>query len=285
MVSTGKLVFLPCWSPKNVFMLWKSFLLVFLLKCDVSLGKIDTSIDCMDGGYPGRSTNLTCTLTGTVMYNGIYWLRPSAPEQVSHCNTDNTQCLTDVPGYTSVINSPTQITLIITSFNTATDAGEWRCIDGLDDKGLSSCNLTVQRGPVRGSITFSSTIRVEEGEDLTVNCSVDCNPPCNYSWILDNEEITSRPLLRLKDVNTNHDENVYECTVTNVALLTSISKIFMLTVTDAENMSAFTAGILSGLMIAIVLSVTCTVCWVLYKRKKLKKENDDGLNECTTKET
>ena len=49
------------------------------------------------------------------------------------CNTANTQCISipSIPGYSAVINSPTQITLTIESFNTAVDAGQWTCQDGV----------------------------------------------------------------------------------------------------------------------------------------------------------
>ena len=49
------------------------------------------------------------------------------------CNTANTRCISvgGVTGYSAVINSPTQTTLTIESFNTAVDAGQWTCIDGI----------------------------------------------------------------------------------------------------------------------------------------------------------
>ena len=49
------------------------------------------------------------------------------------CNTNNTQCISvgGVTGYSAVTNSRTNITLTIESFNTAVDAGEWTCQDGL----------------------------------------------------------------------------------------------------------------------------------------------------------
>ena len=51
------------------------------------------------------------------------------------CNSANTQCISvpGIPGYSAVINSAThQITLTIESLNTAVDAGQWMCQDGLD---------------------------------------------------------------------------------------------------------------------------------------------------------
>ena len=115
-------------------------------------GEATTSIDCLYHGSPGQSTTLVCTITGTV-YSGIYWFRPNggSPQQVVSCNSANTRCISvgGVTGYSAVINSPTQITLTIESFNTALDAGQWMCQDGANgvpakcDKKTAS-TLTVQ---------------------------------------------------------------------------------------------------------------------------------------------
>ena len=50
------------------------------------------------------------------------------------CNTANTRCISvgGVTGYSAVINSTSQqVTLTIESFNTAVDAGQWTCQDGV----------------------------------------------------------------------------------------------------------------------------------------------------------
>ena len=91
-------------------------------------------IDCLDIGLPGQSVTLVCTITGTLL-SGIVWLRPNggSPHEVIACNYANTLCVPTggVTGYSAVTNSRTQITLTIESFNTAVDAGEWTCQDGL----------------------------------------------------------------------------------------------------------------------------------------------------------
>ncbi|XP_041373924.1 carcinoembryonic antigen-related cell adhesion molecule 6-like [Gigantopelta aegis] len=139
--------------------------------------------------------------------------------------------------------------------------------------------LTVHYGPVEGSVTFSSTASVEEGHYLTVDCTADCNPPCDYSWTLGGNQITTSPLLNLTDISWNQDGNVYNCTVTNSALPKTISEQFILTVHyDPERMSTLNAGAISGIVIAVVLALAIPTVWILYKRK-IKKKAEDVQNE------
>ncbi|XP_041372964.1 carcinoembryonic antigen-related cell adhesion molecule 6-like [Gigantopelta aegis] len=259
--------------------IFEVILIIALIRDNSVEGTAATSIDCMNGGYPGQSTNLTCTITGTVI-SGIYWLRPNSGSriQVVRCNTANTRCVSDASGYSAVVDSPTQITLTIQSFNPAVDAGEWICRDGPTGEGQSTCNMTVQYGPVPGSINFNSTASVEEGHDLTVDCTASCNPPCDYSWTLGDNQITTSPLLNVTDISRNQDGNVYNCTATNIVLLTSINKHFTLTVTYPERMSALSAGAISGIVIAVVLALAIPTVWILYARK-IKKRAEDVQNE------
>ncbi|XP_041379618.1 V-set and immunoglobulin domain-containing protein 10-like 2, partial [Gigantopelta aegis] len=81
------------------------------------------------------------------------------------------------------------------------------------------------------SVTFSPPPPgdVTEGRDLTVNCSADCNPPCNYSWTLGTQQISSSSLLTLTYINRTQ-AGVYTCTANNTFIPKSKSKHFNLTV-------------------------------------------------------
>ncbi|XP_041373842.1 hemicentin-1-like isoform X2 [Gigantopelta aegis] len=192
----------------------------------------NTAVDCMDGGYPGQSTKLTCTITGTIV-SGIIWLRPNggSPQEVVVCNTANTICEPSggITGYSAVIDSRSQITLTVESFNTAVDAGEWICRDG--PVGVpSTCTKTLLNGP--DSVTFNPPPPryVTEGHSLTVMCAASCNPPCSYSWTLENRLISSTSQLTLTNINRSQTGNVYTCNVTNSLIPKSKTKQFTLTV-------------------------------------------------------
>ncbi|XP_041372569.1 hemicentin-1-like [Gigantopelta aegis] len=194
--------------------------------------RASTAIDCKDGGYPGRSTTLTCKISGTVN-SGIVWFRHNggSPQLVILCNTVNTRCrpYAGIAGYSTVIDSPTQITLTIESFNSAVDAGMWSCRDGASGVP-STCYKTTLSGP--DSITFSpsSPGSVAEGESLTVMCAASCNPACSYSWTLGNQLISSTSQLTLTNISRSQTENVCTCNVTNSLIPKYKTKQFTLTV-------------------------------------------------------
>ncbi|XP_041373280.1 uncharacterized protein LOC121386447 [Gigantopelta aegis] len=252
-----------------------------------SVISFQTAIDCNGDGYPERSTNLSCKVTGPVRYS-IYIFRPNGgvPLQVARCKNDMTLCFETEDGYSIVGNADTQIVdLTIKSFNTATDAGEWMCDDGRSTTGRSTCIKTVMHGP--SNVTFiPPTPSVKEGEDLTVNCSADCHPPCSFSWTQGNNTVSSDSLLTLRHISMNQSGRVYTCTVNNTAIPKSTSKDFALVVDKPptqhgpERMSALSAGAISGIVIAVVLALAIPTVWILYKRN-IKKKPEDMQNIIT----
>ncbi|XP_041373254.1 uncharacterized protein LOC121386429 [Gigantopelta aegis] len=107
------------------------FYVVLMVTDKPVAGKAGTSLDCMETGIEGQRTGIQCTIHGTLR-RGILWFRPG-PVLVAGCNTLNTVCITEfkfLGKYTSVIDSPSQQTLVIESFDRNVDAGEWMCTDG-----------------------------------------------------------------------------------------------------------------------------------------------------------
>ncbi|XP_041373844.1 pregnancy-specific beta-1-glycoprotein 3-like [Gigantopelta aegis] len=213
---------------RHTIVLWMYLL---ILTPSIS-GEANTAVNCMDGGYTGQRTTLTCTITGTIV-SGIRWWRPNGGSQqaVVMCNTANTICEPSggITGYSAVIDSRWQITLTIESFNTAVDAGEWICRDG--EAGVpSTCTKTLLNGP--DSVTFIPPLpgSITEGQSLTVTCAASCNPPCSYSWTLGNQHISSTSQLTLTNINRSQTGNVYTCNVTNSLIPKSKTKQFTLTV-------------------------------------------------------
>ncbi|XP_041373349.1 carcinoembryonic antigen-related cell adhesion molecule 6-like [Gigantopelta aegis] len=249
-------------------------ILVTSLVGDTSVeGVANTSIDCMNGGYPGQSTTLTCTVTGTIA-TGIYWIRPDVHvPQVVRCNTVNTICRSDVSGYSAVINSPTQITLTIQSFNPAVDDGEWICRDG-PIGSQSTCNITLLIGPDNITFNPSPPAEVRERSNVTINCTADCVPPCSYFWTWAKENISSTSLLAMENIGKKQ-AGEYMCTVTNTITLISRNKAFRLSVLrNPERMSALSSGAITGIVIGVVLAIAIPTVWILYKRIIQKKAKD-----------
>ncbi|XP_041372661.1 uncharacterized protein LOC121385933 [Gigantopelta aegis] len=102
-----------------------------------TIDAVNIKMDCMEGGKPGRNTEVVCKVTGDIQ-NGIYLYRPGKKDPVVHCDYDLTSCDQDVAKY-SGIPSPGQVTLTIESFNPETDAGEWMCRDGPTGEKYSTC--------------------------------------------------------------------------------------------------------------------------------------------------
>ncbi|XP_041375053.1 carcinoembryonic antigen-related cell adhesion molecule 20-like [Gigantopelta aegis] len=196
------------------------------------------------------------------MFSGI----PKGYNASCGAGTDSITSVTK--NYTIVINKAADI-----------DDENWWC--ELNDvyKVSNTIFLHVYYGPDPGSIKFNSTIFVEEGHDMTVDCTADCNPPCDYVWALGDNHITTSPLLNLTDLSRNQDGNVYNCTVTNSAVARSISKNYTLEISyDPERMSALSAGVIAGILIAVALALAIPTAWILYKRK-IKRKAEDVQNE------
>ncbi|XP_041372860.1 carcinoembryonic antigen-related cell adhesion molecule 20-like [Gigantopelta aegis] len=163
--------------------------------------------------------------------------------------------------------------LNLTDINRNQDGNVYNCT------ATNTALLETINGQDASSIKFGSSISVDEGNNLTVDGTAYCNPPCDYSWTLGDNQITTRPLLNLTDISRNQDGNVYNCTVTNSAIPKSISEQFILTVHyDPDRMSALSAGAISGIAIAVVLAVAIPTVRILYKRK-IKKKAEDVQNE------
>ncbi|XP_041372806.1 uncharacterized protein LOC121386073 [Gigantopelta aegis] len=220
-------------DPKKIVAVEKMASPVKKLELQTILGQASISIDCIKGGYSGQSTKLTCRITGTIVI-GITWLRPNggSPQEVVVCNTANTICEPSggVTGYSAVIDSRTQVTLTIESFNMAVDAGEWICRDG--PRGVpATCTKTTLSGPDSVTLNPSPPASVAEGFSLNVMCAATgCKPLCSYAWTLGNQQISSTSQLKLTNINRSQTGNVYTCTATNSLIPKSKTKQFTLIV-------------------------------------------------------
>ncbi|XP_041374663.1 uncharacterized protein LOC121387571 [Gigantopelta aegis] len=153
--------------------------LVFVLTTKHVTGKYGkqatTAIDCMEPAVEGQKTELKCRISGTVQL-GIFWVGPYNKERVA-CNYLQRICEPsgEFPrGYTGVIDSPQQNTLIIESFDAKTDAGTWSCYDGWGGprsycSKLSESQYGQQQQQQQKSVVFTPTIDIMLLREVNVN--------------------------------------------------------------------------------------------------------------------
>ena len=92
----------------------------------------------MDIAIEGQKTEIKCTIGD--LQEGISWSRPNGDEVV-FCEYSATTCTTakQYEGqYVGVRDSLTEVRLLIKSFDTTTDAGEWACRDGHQGQDLDA---------------------------------------------------------------------------------------------------------------------------------------------------
>ncbi|XP_041373078.1 serine-rich adhesin for platelets-like [Gigantopelta aegis] len=138
-------------------------------------GVAKLTIDCMNGGYPGKSTTVVCKLTG-MTDEGMRIMRPNSgsPQPVLICNSENNLCLALglIRGYSAIASSLTRTTTVtIESFNASYDAGEWTCYVGKKELGqLSTCTKTAYAVPVTEepeTVTSQAVPVTDEPETVT----------------------------------------------------------------------------------------------------------------------
>ncbi|XP_041362182.1 carcinoembryonic antigen-related cell adhesion molecule 8-like [Gigantopelta aegis] len=264
------------------------FLLTFCFNLGVCLG-VSLNITGSSHSVLGQSFTFTCIVTDAANLNdGVDFHRTAYSIPLGGLDQAMATCSVFIippDGYTVACGSGTNSTLATTKIYTLvinsaarSDDSTWWCQLTAEKTRSNTFRLPVYYGPVEGRVKFNSTTSVE-GQDLTVDCTADCNPPCDYSWTLGDNKITTSPLLNLTDISSNQDGNVYNCTVTNSAIPKTISELFILKVDyDPERMSALSAGAISGIVIAVVLALFVPTVWILYKRK-IKKKAEDVQNE------
>ncbi|XP_041372462.1 carcinoembryonic antigen-related cell adhesion molecule 1-like [Gigantopelta aegis] len=119
------------------------------------------TIVCTGGAYLGQNTTIVCKITNTIV-GEIRFLRPNSgtQQEVIACNRGNTGCLVQggMTGYSYVIDSSSQTTLTIQSFNPSTDEGEWICRDGPSSIGEATCNMNLFYDPERMSALSAGAI-------------------------------------------------------------------------------------------------------------------------------
>ncbi|KAJ8320183.1 hypothetical protein KUTeg_001770 [Tegillarca granosa] len=82
--------------------------------------------------------------------------------------------------------------------------------NGFGQQWSSGVALKVLYGPAESKIHPDSLV-VKNGFDTTpLQCSADCNPPCNISWFKDDRNIADKPMLNLGVANKD-TAGIYKC--------------------------------------------------------------------------
>ncbi|XP_041373960.1 neural cell adhesion molecule 1-B-like [Gigantopelta aegis] len=110
------------------------------------------------------------------------------------------------------------------------DATNWWCDLNAARTRSNTFSLQLSNGPDSVTLSQPPPGSVAEGDSLTVACAASCNPPCSYSWTLDNQLISPNSRLTLTNINRSQTGNVYTCTVTNSLIPKSKTKQLILTV-------------------------------------------------------
>ncbi|XP_055954365.1 hemicentin-1 [Patella vulgata] len=116
--------------------------------------------------------------------------------------------------YNNVIVSTVAI-YTINSINT-THSGIYTCTaTNIVGNVTKSTNVVVNNGPSSIVITpTSDPVTITNGESLSLVCSADCQPDCNYTWTHNNVTVSTMATYTINGINTSQS-GIYICTVAN----------------------------------------------------------------------
>ncbi|XP_041346725.1 carcinoembryonic antigen-related cell adhesion molecule 5-like [Gigantopelta aegis] len=106
-------------------------------------------------------------------------------------------------------------TLTINSVNISQHGTVWRCGFRRGRPESNTIVLEVRGGP--GSslhVNTSSSVYVNEMDDVAVSCAADCFLRCDYTWIFNGKTISNTSILSVSGINRTQT-GVYTCTAVN----------------------------------------------------------------------
>ncbi|KAL4831336.1 hypothetical protein H8958_010396 [Nasalis larvatus] len=115
------------------------------------------------------------------------------------------------------LKQPSENRILILANVTRNDTGPYECEirDRVGGKRSDPVTLNVLYGPVLPSI-FPSLTDYRSGQNLSLLCFTDSNPPAEYTWMINGKFLQSGPRLYIPQITTNHS-GLYSCSVRNSA--------------------------------------------------------------------
>ncbi|XP_041379698.1 carcinoembryonic antigen-related cell adhesion molecule 5-like isoform X2 [Gigantopelta aegis] len=106
-------------------------------------------------------------------------------------------------------------TLTINSVNISQHRTVWRCGEMFGPPESNTIVLEVRGGP--GSslhVNTSSSVSVNERDDVVVSCAADCFLRCDYTWMFNDKTIRNSSILSVSRINRS-EIGTYTCTAVN----------------------------------------------------------------------
>ncbi|XP_050415014.2 uncharacterized protein LOC126829278 isoform X1 [Patella vulgata] len=220
-----------------------------------------------------KSDNYTLSMGYSWFKNGIYWnlskssILNSTDIDLSY-NDDVIYCVTtDDPGCMTALqdlNSSSTLNTIKT---------DSRCENVL---GISNkFTIRVEYGPYNVSLhPRSDNVTVVIGNTLSVNCTSECNPPCNISWYKDDVMLSNQKQLNILVRNISNNGE-YECRASNKHGATNKSLIVKLENVTVDEGVASVVDSIPLVVVYIVIPIFIIIALIIilivvYCKKKTK---------------
>ncbi|XP_045556623.1 carcinoembryonic antigen-related cell adhesion molecule 1 isoform X1 [Salmo salar] len=136
-----------------------------------------------------------------------------------------------------------------------TDNGHYLCrvsnpVSTADAKYI----LIVNYGP--DGMEIKDPTEIEVGQNFTLTCSADSNPPASYTWMHNETEIPGHSPEFTKEKSEYSDSGDYTCTATNDVTGNKTSVVHKLSVKGEDSLSlGLPAGAIAGIVFGLLLVV------------------------------
>ncbi|XP_054478367.1 carcinoembryonic antigen-related cell adhesion molecule 20-like [Anoplopoma fimbria] len=195
---------------------------------------------------PINSENFTLTCDVTGPYDTIYWMKDNMHLNMTHSVADPHMSY-------HVVNNTLHFTPV-----TLHNDGTYQCVatNQAGPHGSPKYMLLVNYGPLSVNISVPDSAKLDHFVSLT--CSADSRPDCNFYWFLNNK--TSAALKTgsvITFLATKENEGKYTCKATNP--VTNITKYQTKAFTVTAHASALRSSSKGGLIMLGMFALTVSV--------------------------
>ncbi|XP_045071839.1 carcinoembryonic antigen-related cell adhesion molecule 6-like isoform X2 [Coregonus clupeaformis] len=157
-----------------------------------------------------------------------------------------------------------------------TDSGEYLCTVR---NPVSSTNASDTVNVIYGPDGMEIKGPTELGQQLTLTCSADSNPPASYTWMLNGTEIPGHSPEFTKEKSEYSDSGDYTCTATNDVTGNNTSEVHKLSVKAEGSLTpgGLSTVAITGIVIIVLLVLEVAVSVAVYFIKE-KGSNADPMH-------